>query len=183
MNPLDNITKEEFAKLELPIGTTFRDFSTGEKLKVVATCCGAHMCDGCFYNDNECTPNGKEAIAPLCSWIDREDGCNVKFVKASEDHKETEVQVLQSMAQKIKDDYLSNTYPDSIVLEGLDEAIIGISTNGNVIYSVDKIISIFVNRDNMTIEEATEYFDYNVERALPYMNDGVPPILMNTFPV
>ena len=77
----------------------------------------------------------------------------------------------------------SNNYPDSIVLDGLDDAIIGISTAGNVMYSVEQIINIFIHRDNMTPEEATEYFDYNVERALPYMTDGVPPILMNEIPV
>ena len=46
-----------------------------------------------------------------------------------------------------------------------------------------RIIDVFISRDNMTPEEATEYFDYNVERTLPYMTDGVPPILMNKIPV
>ena len=80
-------------------------------------------------------------------------------------------------------EYISNNYPDSIVLDGLDDTIIGVSTAGNVIYSVERIIDVFISRDNMTPEEATEYFDYNVERALPHMTDGVPPILMNKIPV
>lgn len=75
-------------------------------------------------------------------------------------------------------EYLSNFYPESIRLDGLDEAIIGVSTTGNITYSVDKIIDIFVNRDHMSHEEAGEYFDYNVERAIPYMTDGIPPILI-----
>ena len=79
-------------------------------------------------------------------------------------------------------DYISNNYPDSIVLDGLDDAIIGASTAGNVIYSVERIIDVFISRDSMTPAEAMEYFDYNVERALPHMTDGIPPILMNEIP-
>ena len=80
-------------------------------------------------------------------------------------------------------DYISNNYPDNIVLDGLDDSIIGVSTSDNVIYSTERIIDVFIHRDNMTPEEATEYFDYNVERSLPYMADGVPPILVNEIPV
>ena len=79
-------------------------------------------------------------------------------------------------------EYISNNYPDSIVLDGLDDAIIGVSTAGNVIYSVERIIDVFISRVIMLLEVVTEYFDYNVERALPYMTDGVPPILMNEIP-
>lgn len=91
----DNMTKEEFVRLDLPVGTVFRDFSTGEKLKVVNACCGARINAGfwapmckkceCFYKDIECGPNGKSAITPICSWVSREDNCNVIFVKTSED--------------------------------------------------------------------------------------------------
>ena len=90
---------------------------------------------------------------------------------------------MQSNGQESMTDYISNNYPDSIVLDDLDDAIIGVSTAGNVIYSVEWIIDIFIHRDSMTPEEATEYFDYNVERALPHMTDGIPPILMNEIPV
>lgn len=80
-------------------------------------------------------------------------------------------------------EYIASAYPESYILDGLDNAIVGISTTGNIIYSVDKIIDIFVNRDHMTHEEAGEYFDYNVERVILYMNDGIPPILMNKFDI
>lgn len=186
----DNMDKEEFVRLDLPVGAVFRDFLTGEKLKVANACCGARInecfgepvCEkcGCFYKDTECGPNGRSAITPLCGWVNRKDNCNVIFVKTSED---PETPGLQSTGQEPMAEYISNNYPDSIVLDGLDDAIIGISTAGNVIYSVERIINVFISRDNMTPEEATEYFDYNVERALPHMTDGVPPILMNKIPV
>ena len=53
-------------------------------------------------------------------------------------------------------DYISNNYPDNIVLDGLDDSIIGVSTSDNVIYSTERIIDVFIHRDNMTPEEATE---------------------------
>lgn len=91
----DNKTKDEFVRLDLPIGTIFRDFLTGEKLKVVNACCGVRInayfgppaCEkcGCFYKDTECGPNGRSAITPLCSWVSRKDNCSVIFVKTSED--------------------------------------------------------------------------------------------------
>lgn len=170
------MTKEEFINQELPIGTIFEDFSTGVKLKVETAPAGMEGCSGCYYNDTECVPNGQEAVAPQCSWVNRSDNCSVRFVRAAEDAKVTK---LQEPIQPItRMDYLSENYPESIRLDDLDDAIIGMSTAGNIIYSVDKIIDIFVQRDHMTHEEAGEYFDYNVERTLPYMTDGIPPILM-----
>jgi len=179
MIPSTNITKEEFRKLELPIGVIFKDIPTGTNLKVVATCCGSHMCDDCFYKDTECLPNGKWANAPLCSWVDRNDGQNVKFVKVSGDPDESEIPTSQSMAKNTIKEYLENNYPDSYLFDDLDDAIIGVSTSDNIVYEFDKIIQILMERDGMTYEEAVEYFDHNIDRVLPYMADGFPVIMKN----
>ena len=103
----DNTSKEEFVRLDLPVGAVFRDFLTGEKLKVANACCGARIneCFGepvcekceCFYKDTECGPNGRSAITPLCGWVNRKDNCNVIFVKTSED---LETPGLQSTGQE-----------------------------------------------------------------------------------
>ena len=95
----DNTTKEEFVRLDLPVGAVFHDFLTGEKLKVVNACCEAQACEkcGCFYKDTECGPNGRSAITPLCGWVSRKDNCNVIFVKTSED---PETPGLQSTGQE-----------------------------------------------------------------------------------
>lgn len=54
----------------------------------------------------------------------------------------------------------------AILLDGLEEAIIGIVEefgNGRrVLYSKSKILSIFCERDLMTMDEAEEFYDYNV---------------------
>lgn len=63
------------------------------------------------------------------------------------------------------------------MFDDLDDAIVGVSTSDNVVYEFDKIIQILMERDGMTYEEAVEYFDYNIDRVLPYMSDGFPVIM------
>lgn len=54
----------------------------------------------------------------------------------------------------------------AIILDGLDEAIMGIAEEfGNgyrIVYSKSKIFSILMNRDGMTEEEAIEFYEYNI---------------------
>jgi hypothetical protein len=54
----------------------------------------------------------------------------------------------------------------AILLDGLEEAIIGIVEefrNGRrVLYSKSKILSILCERDLMTMGEAEEFYDYNI---------------------
>lgn len=54
----------------------------------------------------------------------------------------------------------------AIILDGLDEAIIGIAEEfGNgyrIVYSKSKIFSILMNRDGMTEEDAIEFYEYNI---------------------
>ena len=54
----------------------------------------------------------------------------------------------------------------AIILDGLDEAIVGITEefgNGRrILYSKDKILDILMKRDSMTHSEADEFYDYNI---------------------
>ncbi len=54
----------------------------------------------------------------------------------------------------------------AIILDGLDEAIMGIAEEfGNgyrIVYSKSKIFGILMNRDGMTEEEAIEFYEYNI---------------------
>ena len=54
----------------------------------------------------------------------------------------------------------------AIILDGLDDAIIGIVEefgNGRrILYSKHKILTILCERDLMTMSEAEEFFDYNI---------------------
>jgi len=54
----------------------------------------------------------------------------------------------------------------AILLDGLEEAIIGIveefGTGKRILYSKPKILSILCERDLMTMDEAEEFYDYNI---------------------
>lgn len=54
----------------------------------------------------------------------------------------------------------------AIILDGLDDAIMGIAEEfGNgyrIVYSKSKIFSILMNRDDMTEEESIEFYEYNI---------------------
>ena len=77
--------------------------------------------------------------------------------------------------------YLETYYPDYedlVVFDGLDEAFIGVGfvfTRPMVCYSKDKIISILMDRDCMTYDEAIEFFDFNI--AGMYVGEHTPLIL------
>ena len=64
--------------------------------------------------------------------------------------------------------------------DGFDEAIIGVTYDmvvqeERLIYSVDKCVEILVKRDEMTLEEAIEYMDFNVLGA--YIGKDQPVFL------
>lgn len=70
-------------------------------------------------------------------------------------------------------------FEETIILENPDyiEALIGVSEDGRLIYDYDLMAESLSKRDNMSIEEAYEFIDYNTIRALPYMGHFAPIIL------
>lgn len=81
-------------------------------------------------------------------------------------------------------DYLSDTCPSAILIGTADErksyfpAIVGIDYNAErVVYSRDKLVECFVSSDGMTEEEAVEWVEYNIDRALPYWGEHAPIIM------
>jgi len=63
-------------------------------------------------------------------------------------------------------------YPDEGLLEvdGFNDAIIGVSSDIRIVYSLDKIIEIL--QKDMTEDEAVEFFYFNIESA--YVGDKTP---------
>jgi len=61
-------------------------------------------------------------------------------------------------------------------LQGLSSCLLGVCVKAGqedcLIYSVDKIIAVLVNRDDMDIDEAYEFFQYNI-RGLNVEGRGV----------
>lgn len=75
--------------------------------------------------------------------------------------------------------------PDTVILDGLDAAIIGygghVALQGDVlIYSYSKMVDVFVDRDGMDYETACEWIDFNVIRGLPYMGPHAPIVVYDS---
>ena len=72
-------------------------------------------------------------------------------------------------------------FEETIILENpsYSTAITGISSNGNLIYDYDLMIEYLIEHDNMSYEDAVEFIDYNTIRAIDYMGEFKPIIMMN----
>lgn len=55
--------------------------------------------------------------------------------------------------------------PEALFADGFDQSIMGYSSDGRVIYSVDSIVRTLVDRDGMTPDDAIDYFNFNIECA------------------
>mgnify|MGYP003628529238 FL=1 len=59
--------------------------------------------------------------------------------------------------------------PEALMADGFGSALVGFGRIGPsktvAVYAYEKCIEILMNRDGMDPEEATEYFDYNVQGA------------------
>ena len=70
--------------------------------------------------------------------------------------------------------------------DDLDDSIIGQASiwNGNkrvevLVYDADKMIKVFVDRDGMSEEEATEYILFNIEGA--YIGEDTPVLVWQRY--
>tara|TARA_R100000908_G_C3707171_1_gene115247 strand:+ start:566 stop:823 length:258 start_codon:yes stop_codon:yes gene_type:complete len=65
--------------------------------------------------------------------------------------------------------------PYLLFADGFDEAIIGTVYDGGrtrVVYDMEIILEVLMNRDEMTYEDAVDYFEFNV--AGSYMGEYTP---------
>ena len=80
-------------------------------------------------------------------------------------------------------DLISEWNDEALMADGFDEAILGISQRVGmedvVAYDRDKCISVLVDRDGMSSEDAVEYFEFNVAGA--YMGENTP-VFISMFP-
>ena len=69
-------------------------------------------------------------------------------------------------------------YEDSVVFDGpsFDDVIVGVTHDGRVVYSFDKMVESLMSHDGMGYEEAVEYIEFNTLRSLPYYSGG--PVVM-----
>ena len=97
---------------------------------------------------------------------------------------------MDQVREKISNQLIEMGYEDSLFLDEFkywDEAIIGVSTSGNLIYSYDLLVDKYVKQmieenpsgDIETFEtDAIEFIETNTLKSLPFITTGVPPIIM-----
>ena len=70
-------------------------------------------------------------------------------------------------------------HEDAVVFDkpDYDDAIIGVTDEGQVIYDYDTMVKCLIDRDGMSETEAIEFIDYNTIRALPYAGEKAPIIM------
>ncbi len=59
---------------------------------------------------------------------------------------------------------------DAVMWDDLDEAVIGITDDGKVVYDIDKMVDIFSK--DMSTEDAIEWIDFNILGA--YVGEHTP---------
>lgn len=77
----------------------------------------------------------------------------------------------------VEERLLDAGYEGAVILDGYDEAFIGVSHEGRAVYDAELMVQVLMDRDGMTQEEAVEWIDYNDVRALPYAGENSPIII------
>ena len=76
----------------------------------------------------------------------------------------------------MKEDYLERASDIALKADGFDEAIIGVSQQGLLIYDYMKCVHIMMS-EGESEQDAVDWMDYNVVNN--YVGEGTPIFLMN----
>ena len=70
---------------------------------------------------------------------------------------------------------------DAIVFDNMsyDGSIVGVTTDGRVVYNYDKMVEELMEDEQCSYEEAADWIDYNTIRALPYAGENGPIIMLS----
>lgn len=84
---------------------------------------------------------------------------------------------------ELRQDLMDRGNEDTVMFENPDyaSAAIGITEDGNLVYSYPLMVEHLMKTDNMTEEDAVDFISFNTIRAIPYCNEGKPPIVFHPF--
>lgn len=69
---------------------------------------------------------------------------------------------------------------EAVLFTGWDDAIVGVTDEGQAVYSYDLILETLKERDGLTDEEAQDWIEYNLYKTMPYIADeGKQPVIMH----
>lgn len=78
------------------------------------------------------------------------------------------------------EELLSNADPKALRLEPadtFDRAILGLASDGRIVYSENKILLALQDVDGMDYEQALEWYEYNTARGVAYAGKKAPIII------
>lgn len=83
------------------------------------------------------------------------------------------------MNQEIRQALCDMDHEDAVVFDNpdYDDAIIGVTDEGQVIYDYDEMVKCLMKKDGIEELEAMEFIEYNTIRALPYAGEKAPIIM------
>jgi hypothetical protein len=88
-----------------------------------------------------------------------------------------------AISREALNDYLNDLGEPLLLMDGFDEAFIGISQRINepllAVYSYDKMVDLLVTRDGMEDEDAMEFIEYNCIGA--WVGERTPIIVRSPF--
>lgn len=81
--------------------------------------------------------------------------------------------------EDLKEYLMEQCFADTVVLEcpSYISAVVGISTDGRLIYSRDLMVRYLCKQQGMTELDAEEFIDFNTVGALPNMGEKAPIIM------
>ena len=83
------------------------------------------------------------------------------------------------MNKEIRQALCDMGHDEAIVFDGpaFDEAIVGVTDEGRVIYDYDMMVHCLRAEDGISEDEAIDFIEYNTMRALPYAGPNAPIIM------
>ena len=88
------------------------------------------------------------------------------------------------MKEAVREALCDMGHDEAVVFDNpdFDEAIIGATEDGRVVYDYDAMVKCLAEKDGMTELEAMEFIDYNTIRAIPYAGEYAPIIMYSIKP-
>lgn len=83
------------------------------------------------------------------------------------------------IAMAINEYVRSELDDEAIVFDNpsFDNSIIGVTTDGNVVYDYDKMIEELMNDEDIPEQDAIDWIEYNTIRAIPYAGEMAPVVI------
>lgn len=76
---------------------------------------------------------------------------------------------------------LEEMFDEAVILDdpSFDQSIVGYTADGRLVYSFDKMVIEWARENNSSVDEAFDFVNYDTCRALSYMGDRAPILILS----